>query len=248
MIHLDGLLNINYGFGQNCKFIFFTIFLNSAFHLVFLIATTNMSFYCSHFECPKIWHADVSWPLQNSRIRFWSSSVDFSHFGVIFTKWNRPNLQLMDIFWRMHGRNGLNFGMLMYPDHLQNLLNFVPGLLIFLVLASFWLSETGQIWGLRQFSSECMGGMACNWTCWCILTTFSLFNCLHFGHGLWIFLILAGIWLSETSQNCSFQAYFWECIRGIGWTNLVISKEMEMANFSTRKLYSHPDCCVVRLF
>ena len=40
-------------------------------------------------------------------------------------------------------------------------------------LASFWLSETGQIWGLWQFSSECMGGMACNLTCWCILTTFS---------------------------------------------------------------------------
>ena len=75
--------------------------------------------------------------------------------------------------WRMHGGNGLNFGMLMYPDHLQNLLNFVHGLLIFLFLASFWLSETGQIWGLCQFSSECMGGMACNLTWWCILTTFS---------------------------------------------------------------------------
>ena len=40
-------------------------------------------------------------------------------------------------------------------------------------LASFWLSETGQIWGLWQFSSECMGGMACNLICWCILTTFA---------------------------------------------------------------------------
>ena len=39
--------------------------------------------------------------------------------------------------------------------------------------ASFWLSETGQIWGLWQFSPECMGGIACNLTYWCILTTFS---------------------------------------------------------------------------
>ena len=43
----------------------------------------------------------------------------------------------------------------------------------FLFLASFWLSETAQIWGLWQFSSERMGGMACNLICWCILTTFS---------------------------------------------------------------------------
>ena len=32
-------------------------------------------------------------------------------------------------------------------------------------LASIGLSETGQIWGLWQFSSECMGGLACNLTC-----------------------------------------------------------------------------------
>ena len=44
-------------------------------------------------------------------IRFWSSSVDFPHFGIILTQWNRPNLQLPDIFWRTQGRNGLNFGM-----------------------------------------------------------------------------------------------------------------------------------------
>ena len=43
----------------------------------------------------------------------------------------------------------------------------------FSFLASFWLSETGQIWGPWQFSSECMGGIDWNLTCWCILTTFS---------------------------------------------------------------------------
>ena len=36
-------------------------------------------------------------------------------------------------------------------------------------------------------------------------------NCLHFGHGLLIFLILTVFWLSETSQICSFGAFSSEC-------------------------------------
>ena len=173
MTPLDGLLNISSEFDQNCKFIFFTFFFSFSFSL-----GVCGSYHKHEFLLQSLW---MPWNLTCWRIlttseliRFWSSSVDFSHFGIILTQWNRPNLQLLDIFWSTHGRNGLNFGMLMYPDHLQNLLNFfVHGLLIFLLLASFWLSETGHIWGLWQFSSECMGGMACNLTCWCILTTFS---------------------------------------------------------------------------
>ena len=42
---------------------------------------------------------------------------------------------------RMHGENGLKFYMLMYLDHLQNWLVYGSGLLIFLILALFWLSE-----------------------------------------------------------------------------------------------------------
>ena len=82
-----------------------------------------------------------------------------------------------------------------------------------------------------------------------------LFNCLHFGHGLLNFLIWAVFWLSESSQICSSRSFswVWERIGGIGLTNLVISKEMEKADFSIRKLSSHrvggiPDCHVVRLF
>ena len=45
---------------------------------------------------------------------------------------------------RMHARNGLKFCMLMYPDNLQNWLPNCHGLLIFLILMLFWLSETGQ--------------------------------------------------------------------------------------------------------
>ena len=73
---------------------------------------------------------------------------------------------------RMHGGNGLKFCTLMYPDHLQNWLVYGHGLLIFLILALFWLSETGQIWGFRAFPTEPIEGMAWNVVCYCILTTF----------------------------------------------------------------------------
>ena len=73
---------------------------------------------------------------------------------------------------RMHGGIGLKFYMLIYLDHLQNRLVYGRGLLIFLVLALFWLSETGQIWGFRAFPGEHMEGMAWNFAHWCILTTF----------------------------------------------------------------------------
>ena len=59
-----------------------------------------------------------------------------------------------------------------YIDHLQNWLVYGRGLLIFLILALFWLSETGQIWGFGAFPGECMKEMAWNFARWCILTTF----------------------------------------------------------------------------
>ena len=73
---------------------------------------------------------------------------------------------------RMHGGIGLKFYMLMYLDHLQNWLVYGHGLLIFLILALFWLSETGQIWGFWAFPGERMEEMAWNFAGWCILTTF----------------------------------------------------------------------------
>ena len=48
----------------------------------------------------------------------------------------------------MHGGNGLTFCMLMYLDHLQNWLVQGQGLLIFVILALFWLIEMGQILGV----------------------------------------------------------------------------------------------------
>ena len=78
--------------------------------------------------------------------------------------------------------------MLMYPDHLWNWLHFGHGLLIFLMLAGFWHSETGQICIFQIFSWECMEGMGYIMSCWTILTTFR--SDFDFGHGLLIFLIL----------------------------------------------------------
>ena len=73
---------------------------------------------------------------------------------------------------RTQGGNGMKFYMLMYLVHLQNWLVYGHGLLIFLILAQFWLSETGQIWGFRAFPGERMEEMAWNFARWCILTTF----------------------------------------------------------------------------
>ena len=58
------------------------------------------------------------------------------------------------------------------PPGIQNWLVYGLGLLIFLILALFWLSETGQIWGFRAFPRERMEGMAWNFARWCSLTTF----------------------------------------------------------------------------
>ena len=76
------------------------------------------------------------------------------------------------ICWRIHGGNGLKFYMLMYLDHLHNWLVYGHDLLIFLILALFWFSEMGQIWGFWAFPGERMEEMAWNFTCWCIVTTF----------------------------------------------------------------------------
>ena len=73
---------------------------------------------------------------------------------------------------RTHEGNGLKFYMLMYLDHLQNWLVYGHGLLIFLILALFWLSETGQIWGFRAFPGERMEEITWNFAHWWILTTF----------------------------------------------------------------------------
>ena len=196
---------------------------------------------------------------------------------------------------RMHGGISLKFYMLMYPDHLQNWLVYGNGLFIFLILALFWLSETGQIWGFRAFPGERMEEMAWNFARWCILTPFRtdkfmatvcrfnnfgailtswkgsnlgfpgiirrthggnglkfctlmyldhLQNWLVYGHGLWIYLILALFWLSETGQIWGFRAYPGERMEGneilyadVSWPPSELigsgSRSVDFCNFGT---------------
>ena len=98
----------------------------------------------------------------------------YSHHNtfVFFSKMSVRQERFPGISWRTHGGNGLKFCTLIYLDHLQNWLVYGYSLLIFLILALFWLSETGQIWGFRAFPGECMVKMAWNITPWCILSTF----------------------------------------------------------------------------
>ena len=120
---------------------------------------------------PEILHADVSSPL-SKLISLWPRSVDFSNFGTILTQWNGSNLGFLGISWRTHRENGLKFCMLVYRDHLQNWYVLCHDLLIFVILALFWLSEMGQIWGFRAFPAERIERMALHMVCCCILTTF----------------------------------------------------------------------------
>ena len=103
-------------------------------------------------EWPEILLADVSWP-PSELVSFGSQSVNFCNFGTILTLWSGSNLVFPGISWRTHGGNGLKYGMLLYPDHLQNWPDYGYSLVIFLILVLFWLSETGKIWGFQAFWS-----------------------------------------------------------------------------------------------
>ena len=62
----------------------------------------------------------------------------------------------------MHGGNGLKYGTLLYPDTIQNWLDYSYGLVIFLILVLFWLSETCQIWSFQAISEKPIEEMAWN--------------------------------------------------------------------------------------
>ena len=76
------------------------------------------------------------------------------------------------LYLRILGKNGLQFDVLIYADRLNNWLDCSYGLLIFLLLAPLWLSETAQIWGFHALSWEHMDRMAWNLVCWCIRAIF----------------------------------------------------------------------------
>ena len=96
----------------------------------------------------------------------------YSHHNTIVFFVRRERFP--DICRRTHGGNGLKFYMLMYLGPFQNWLVYGHGLLTLLILALFWLSETGQLLGFRGFPGERIEGMAWNMVCCCILTTFRI--------------------------------------------------------------------------
>ena len=72
------------------------------------------------------------------------------------------------------------------------------GLLIFLILALFWFSETGQICGFWAFPQKMHRG---NGLKFCMLMyPDHLQNWLDLGYALLIFLIMLPLWLSETGH------------------------------------------------
>ena len=103
----------------------------------------------------------------------------------------------------------------MYLDHLQNWLVYGHGLLIFVILALFRLSETGQIWGFRAFAGERIEEMALDFFTMMYLDHVQ--NWLVYGHGLLIFVILALFWLSEMGQIWGFRAFPGERMEGMAW-------------------------------
>ena len=115
---------------------------------------------------------------------------------------------------RTHGRNCLKFCMLMYLGHLQNWWDYGHGLLIFLFLASLWLSEMGQIWGFRTFPGGRIVGMALNFECWCIMTIFKIIS-------LWsqsiVFCNFGVFLLSEMGQIWGFRAFRGEPFEEVAW-------------------------------
>ena len=108
---------------------------------------------------------------------FWVSRRIFiySHHNTYVFSLRCPSVRLerfLGICRGMHRGIGLKLYMLVYLHHVQNWFVYGRGLVIFQILALFWLSETGQIWGFRAFPGERMEGMTWNFACWCILTTF----------------------------------------------------------------------------
>ena len=127
---------------------------------------------------PEICHADVSWPPHTVRsakifliiLTLWNIETSQSYYNVVAFRVGFPSIfrECID------QRNVLKFDMLRYPDNLQKLSDFSHGLLICLILVPFWLSDlSDRIWGFRTFSGKCMGRMAWNLACLCILTTAS---------------------------------------------------------------------------
>ena len=106
---------------------------------------SSSPFYCSHFKFSMIILLDS---LFNISSGFGQNVFYFRHFfNCAFSLSICGPIKYESWVFNAVIMNGLKSDMLMYPDHLQKLLDFVLGLLSFLILALFWLSETGLHFG-----------------------------------------------------------------------------------------------------
>ena len=134
----------------------------------------------------------------------------------------------------MHRGNGLKFCTLMHLDHLQNWLVYGYGLLIFLIWAQFWLSETGQNLGFPCISQRTHRG---NDLKFCTLMYLDhLQKWLVYGHGLLIFLILALFWLEWNGSNLGFPGI---SRRKHGGNGLKCCMLMYLDHFQNWLVYGH---------
>ena len=72
--------------------------------------------------------------------------------NLSFVNWS--DMGFLSIFWVTHERTILKFGMLMYPDHLQYWIDFGQGLLMFLILKTFWKFEITGIFMENAFAGR----------------------------------------------------------------------------------------------
>ena len=120
-------------------------------------------------------------------IRFWSWSVDFPHFGPILTWVKQVKFRGSSSF-RMNGRNGLKFDVLMYANYLRAWLHFWSWSVDFPILVEFWLNETGQICRFWAFLLRINGRNELKFGM--LIYPDHLRSWLDYGHGLLIFLIV----------------------------------------------------------
>ena len=110
------------------------------------------------------WHYAFGLSIHPSvRPKIWKTFFAPICWSVILSDWpwlflsGRPSQVISSISWKTHGENDLKFGMLMYPDHRHDWLDFGHGLLISLILAPLWLNETAHIWVFWALSGEHLG-------------------------------------------------------------------------------------------
>ena len=142
--------------------------------LIMFPSSYHHEIFRSHYQWRK-WHP-CKGQGQSSKVKVTEVNTQLSSFWTVTPVWihrwwwnDAQSLMLLrrgallffkvtcQISRRMHGGNGLKFCMLIYPDHFQNWLYLGHALLIFLIMVSLWVSESGHIWGLRALSREHLG-------------------------------------------------------------------------------------------